>query len=429
MNPAGNRRTACERLASAARAQKGRRGPLRAAVAAFVLTAACLLVEPGLCAGQETRAEVIAEQQAKKARDATRYEPNRAEQIFDRIETGGWFTGAAPRGLFPVFGSIYPGGGLTGGVGYRSYLGYNSYVDLVGMYSVANYKLGEFSLVVPQLARNRVDVAVRAGWRDATRVSYFGLGIDSTREERSAFRINQAYADAEVTARPVRWLAVGAGLGYQDYQEREPQGRAPAITTVFNPLTAPRLGVEPAYLRAQASAALLWLEAPGYSRSGGRYQLTYQAFEPTRGGGGAFGLVRNDVVQHIPVLRETWVLSLRARTDSVTGDAANAPYFLLPYLGSGSTLRGYATGRFRDRHAALLTGEWRWMPNRLGLDMALFADAGTVAPTFGGLAWRDMKVDVGIGARFHSPTMTVLRLDLARGSEGWRMVIAAAAPF
>jgi hypothetical protein len=428
MLPAGTHGTARERFAPAPRMRRVMRGALRAA-ASIVSTAACLLVVPTLCAGQETRAEVIAEQQAKKAREAAPYETNRAEQIFERIETGGWFTGAAPRGLYPVFGSIYPGGSLTGGVGYRSYIGYNSYVDVVGMYSLANYKLGELSLVVPQIARNRVDLAVRAGWRDATRVPYFGLGVGSMRDERSAFRLNQAYADAEVTARPVRWLAVGAGLGYQDYQEREPQGRAPAITTRFDPVTAPRLGVEPAYLRAQASAAVLWLETPGYSRRGGRYQVTYQAFEPTRGGGGAFGLVRSDVVQHIPVLRETWVLSLRARTDSVTGDAANAPYFLLPYLGSGTTLRGYATGRFRDRHTALFTGEWRWMPNRLGLDMALFADAGTVAPTFGDLAWRDLKVDVGIGARFHSPSTTVLRVDLARGSEGWRLVLAAAGPF
>jgi hypothetical protein len=394
-----------------------------------VLVTSLLLLPARSGAAQESRTELIAQQQAEKARGATPYEPNQAERIFERIETGGWFTGVAPRGLYPVFGTIYPGGGLTGGVGYRRYVGYQSFVQLVGMYSVANYKLGEISIGVPRLARDRVDVGVRAGWRDATQVPYFGLGIDSAREDRSAFRINQAYTEADVTARPLRWMALGAGLGYQGFQEREPQGRYPPIDSVYDPVTAPRLGSEPGYVVAQASAALLWLESPDYSRRGGRYLVTYQGFEPTRAGGGGFGRVRTEFVQHVPVLRETWVVSLRGRTESITGDSANAPYFLLPYLGSGSTLRGYSTGRFRDRHSALLSGEWRWIPNRLGLDMALFVDAGTVAPRFGDLSASDLKVDYGIGARFHSPTTTVLRFDLARGSEGWRLVLAAGPAF
>ena len=41
-------------------------------------------------------------------------------------------------------------------------------------------------------------------------------------------------------------------------------------------------------------------------------------------------------------------------------------------MGSGRTLRSFATTRFRDRHSLLLNGEWRWIPNREGLDAALF---------------------------------------------------------
>ena len=101
----------------------------------------------------------------------------------------------------------------------------------------------------------------------------------------------------------------------------------------------------------------------------------------------------------------------------------------MPTLGSATTLRGYADGRFRDRHALLLSGEWRWFPNRLGLDMALFVDAGKVAPTRAGLTLDKLKTDYGIGIRFHSTTATVLRLDLARGQEGWRVVFASTSPF
>ena len=40
-----------------------------------------------------------------------------------------------------------------------------------------------------------------------------------------------------------------------------------------------------------------------------------------------------------------------------------------------------------------------------------------------------LKVNYGVGARFHTPAATALRLDLARGSEGWRFVFSASAPF
>jgi hemolysin activation/secretion protein len=111
------------------------------------------------------------------------------------------------------------------------------------------------------------------------------------------------------------------------------------------------------------------------------------------------------------------------------GDVDLAPYFLLPSLGSGETLRGFDVGRFRDRHSLLLTGEWRWMPNRSALDMALFVDAGKVAPRRSDLTLSGLKTDVGLGVRFHGATITAVRLEVARSREGWRAVVATSAPF
>jgi hypothetical protein len=114
-------------------------------------------------------------------------------------------------------------------------------------------------------------------------------------------------------------------------------------------------------------------------------------------------------------LRENWVVSLRGRLQSTLGDSDQVPYFLLPSLGSGSTLRGYRSWRFRDRHAVLAQGEWRWIPNRMALDMAFFYDAGMVAPRLDALVLRSFVQDVGVGIRFHSATRTPLRIDLAKG--------------
>jgi len=40
-----------------------------------------------------------------------------------------------------------------------------------------------------------------------------------------------------------------------------------------------------------------------------------------------------------------------------------------------------------------------------------------------------LKTDFGVGARFHGPTNTPLRIEVARGNEGIRLVFAAGAAF
>jgi outer membrane translocation and assembly module TamA len=61
--------------------------------------------------------------------------------------------------------------------------------------------------------------------------------------------------------------------------------------------------------------------------------------------------------------------------------------------------------------------------------MAVFYDAGKVASRREELDFRDLATNWGIGARFHGPTATVLRLEAARGSDGWRLVVATNAAF
>src|SRR4029450_8858784 len=92
----------------------------------------------------------------------------------------------------------------------------------------------------------------------------------------------------------------------------------------------------------------------------------------------SFDRLDAQVVQHLPILRENWIVSLRGQLQTTLDDADQVPYFLLPSLGSGSTLRAYTSWRFRDRHSLLFSGEWRWIVNRTFLDMAFFYDAGKV---------------------------------------------------
>jgi len=94
----------------------------------------------------------------------------------------------------------------------------------------------------------------------------------------------------------------------------------------------------------------------------------------------------------------------------------------------GDTLRGYSSDRFRNRHSMLMNAEFRWIP-ALAWDMALFYDAGKVTSRREDLDFDNLKTDFGVGVRFHSPTATPLRIDVAYGSEGLNIVFSGSAAF
>jgi hypothetical protein len=219
-----------------------------------------------------------------------------------------------------------------------------------------------------------------------------------------------------------------AAVSYEDYTLKDPTGRLTPVDDVFTPVTAPGLGVNPQYVHTFTSAAFDWRPGLEYARRGGLYGIAHHTYSD-RDGTFSFSRFDAEAVQHIPVLRENWVFSMRARLETILDDDDQVPYFMLPSLGSGSTLRGYSSWRFRDRHSMLLSGEWRWIPNRMAMDMALFYDAGMVAPRFDAITLQKFKSDVGIGIRLHAPAKTVLRVELAKGTEGMRVVFSSGAAF
>jgi hypothetical protein len=131
-------------------------------------------------------------------------------------------------------------------------------------------------------------------------------------------------------------------------------------------------------------------------------------------------------IQHIPLLRDVWVLSLR-RIRTPTPATAKIPFFMLPGLGGVDT-GAYTNHRFRDKHSLLLQAEWRVLANRF-LDMAVFYDAGKVVPRWDEISFNGLKSDFGLGFRLHGPAATPLRLDLAKSREGLALVFSAKSAF
>jgi outer membrane translocation and assembly module TamA len=118
------------------------------------------------------------------------------------------------------------------------------------------------------------------------------------------------------------------------------------------------------------------------------------------------------------------VISLRGEVQtSYTKSNQQIPFFLLPYAGSGSTMRGFMSHRFRDQNRIVGQVEWRIMANRF-MDTAVFYDAGKVTARRADLDFSGLKSDYGIGVRFHGPFATPLRVEVARSPEGTRLVVA-----
>ena len=388
---------------------------------------ACLglaLLAAASAMAQESRAGEIAAAQARKAAEPQSYEPGTAERWAVALHRE--FV-RQPSGVYPFLGSVYSGGGFTLGAGYRQFFGDRTHWDMKGLYSTKSYKLIELSTDSWGHSKGRLDLHGRLGWRDATQVAYYGLGIDSP-EDRSDFRMKQAYAGGDLQFRPRGYVVLGGGASFEDYTLESGEGTAPSIEQVFTPETAPGLGASPNYLHTHASGGFDWRQAAGYARRGGLYRITYHNYLDADDVL-SFDRVDGEVVQHVPILRENWVISLHGLVQTTLDDNAAVPFFLLPSLGSGSTLRAYPSWRFRDRHSLLLTGEFRWIPNRMAVDMAIFYDMGKVTPQWDDLSLEGLKSNVGIGIRFHSPFATPLRIELAHGAEGLHLVFSGSAAF
>jgi hypothetical protein len=386
-----------------------------------------VILHPGqnaeVALAQATRAETIAQQQEEKAGRLTPHEATGAERIF--LETKRRFIDMRD-GFYPSLGSIYAGGGLAFGGGYRRYYGDRALWNVAALWSIKNYKLAEVGTTSPGHAKGRIDLAAQASWLDATQVGYYGLGMANSERDRANYRFQRTRAGVGAKARPASVVVLAGEVGYEKYQLKQGLGTQPSVEERYTAATAPGLGVSPRYVHSAGAAGIDWRTSPGYARRGGLYEVRYHDYRDLDSAY-TFSRMEAEAVQHLPILRENWVISLRGLMNSTL--SGSAPYFLVPSLGGGNTLRGYAAWRYRDRHSILFQGEFRWIPNRMAMDMALFYDAGKVSSQRSALDFTGLKKDIGVEMRFHGPTVTPLRVGVARGSEGWQIVFGGTAAF
>lgn len=379
---------------------------------------------PPAAAQDGTRAGEIAAAQAEKAKDA---EPYRAPFVEHAVQELDDYLSARHMKWHPFFGIAYPGAGLTLGAGYLLPTGDHSTLDLRAAMSLNKSKVAELEYRVPRLLRRRASFRLLGGWAEGLGQNFYGVGsTGATTDDRTRFDFRQASGSAQMEFRPERGpLVVGATVGASRYEQR---GGNDDFESRYDGSPLPGVGETVNYVTTQGRLGLDWRPARGYAQRGGAIGVTAQrAFDLD--GGHAFNQVDYDVVQHLPVMREAWVLSVHGRAETTyTADGDEVPFFMLPTLGNADTLRAFANQRFRDRNSLLLSAEWRILLNHV-VDAAFFYDAGKVTARTADLDFHGLKRSYGFGLRLHTLASTPFRVDVARGNEGTRLMFSGSAAF
>lgn len=399
----------------------------RSGLLAVVLWALAVSGAAGQTADPQTRQGQIESEQQKKVKTLAPAGPGKAERVMKKVED---ILISGNLHWYPFFEPAYQSAGFSPGVGYRRHVSSYNLFAVQGDYSIRGFQRIEAEFRAPRIFQRRGELTVVGGYKKATQLAFYGVGADVSDDNRTNFALTQPHASASLTFLPTRkYFELLGGVEWTRIRQEEAgTGRAPSVEERYTPATLPGLGAEPSYLHTRAGLGLEWRRAKGYARRGGYYGIEAHDYADQDD---RFGFRRLDyeVVQHLPLLREAWVLSFHAAA-SVTQlkDEQEIPFFMLPSLGGGSTLRGYSSFRFRDRNSLLLQAEWRIMNNRF-FDSAFFYDAGKVTSRTRDLDFDGLKSDVGFGVRFHGPASTPLRVELAKSREGLVVVFGSSHVF
>ena len=156
--------------------------------------------EPGT-----TRQELLKQQRSAKAQklqDEQRGGLEKAalyiqkEKVLERLSVG-W------KGFHPVFGGLATGAGIAGGVRFApTFLDGALEFEVLGAVSTRTYQLYELRLGAPSLGNGRFFADFYGNYRSGNRLPFFGLGPDSSNQNRTSF--SAEFSTYDVTA-GVNW--------------------------------------------------------------------------------------------------------------------------------------------------------------------------------------------------------------------------------
>jgi outer membrane protein assembly factor BamA len=321
-------------------------------------------------------------------------------------------------GFHPLVGGMKTGSGFALGASRDIAKG----LKATGQLSVKGYQKYEVLFSKDNLLNRRLFAEVRTTYRSHSQEVYFGTGNDTRSENQALYRMEDRTVGGQVGVRLMQNVKVGAHSSWVKTtvgNATTPHLRS--VGEVFDAEMLTGLDGEPTYLRSGAFVDIDSRDEPGNPRSGGRYAANWSVFKDQDFGRYGFTQYEAEVQQYIPFFHQRRVIALRAKTTLIqTADGQKVPFYMLPTLGGSEDLRGYQDFRFRDKNMVVVNAEYRWEAFS-GLDVALFADAGQVAPRAQDLRLGDMKTSAGFGFRFNTAKGVIYRIDVGFSRESTRV--------
>ncbi len=317
----------------------------------------------------------------------------------------------------PLVGSVASGGGLAFGQALRQPLFGRTSLTTDMLLSTKGYHTVGLALEFPKW--RKVTFSTQFRYDGLPQEDFFGVGRTSREQDHSGYMRQGVDLSLVGAISPRPWLNIEARAGYlHNRLTRGRQNGIADITDRFDATTAPGLRGESRFAHVGVAATVDRTDDTFFPRGGGFYrgELTnYLGLDNTAGRTLRLDL---DARRYIALPKLTnHVLAVRSVV-SLSRTDGDAPFYLMPRVGGGTSLRGYDTSRFTDNHAFVLSGEYRWLALR-NLQLVAFADAGQVAPSVSSFAFEEFHRSVGGGIRYRFKD-AVIRMDVARGKEGVR---------
>jgi hypothetical protein len=341
---------------------------------------------------------------------------------------------SSDNGFYPELGEMRTGAGwISLGPGYRHQLLNNQLLfDVSGGVSWRSYKAAQGKLEMPTLAKGHLTIGTQTRWQDLTQVNYFGVGNDTEKSDRSQYRLRSGDVAGYASLRVHPLLTIETNGGWIDRPTISTstgnfKRSYPETVNVYDEAGAPGIDRPVSYLHGGVSATSDTRDHVSHPMSGGLLRAAWNVYSDRDGGQFSFQRFEAEGLRAIPVVRSRWVVALHGMTAmSNTSNGKTVPFYMMPSLGGGNTLRSFRDYRFHDRNMLLASAESR-VAMMDHIDFAAFVDAGSVSARA-----RDLDLSqrsYGVGLRLHARGTTVARMDYSRGNEGPRLIFSMSDPF
>jgi len=310
-----------------------------------------------------------------------------------------------------VVGSVAPGGGLAGGVGYGHRTNDPNWrTDFVSSARVSVKKYWELDANL-RLTKTSSSTTAPADLgnlktniyglvKDMPRLDFFGLGPESSEQDRAVFHYREGVVGADISQPVTPWFDFGGAVeGIWPHIVRISNPTVTSVERKFTEATAPGINSQPPFLHLVAFARLNSRGQPEQRRL--EYLFFYHVYQDVGDHLYSFRRFNADLRNKFP-LGDNNELRIRGRLSlSETRAGQRVPFYLMETLGGSNirgddTLRGFRDYRFRDRDYLLVQTEY--LRRLYGpIDLILFYDFGKVASSISRFDEGRMRHTYGAG--------------------------------